>query len=318
MNTTTELPPLGTGFKVAQNLEDVFKWSGASRAGYSAVSEWLTCPERSRLHALGVQRKGRSSSYEEKLNALDLGTLIHYLRALRILHGEQSVYDSLNRWQNDLSPDDHDKAFYLMKTYDQLFPLGVPRLTPNGVIFDGGDPFEYLGVEVEVRTELKTRDGGSCIRSVRYDTVIRPLDGTGVYSFEAKTTGKSGEASMQPYIPQGICQNTIWNANPALVAKYGEMRGTIYDAYIKTQTPNADRYGPHFYSKRQQVMALEYLRLPEDGTVYRKNADGSYPKMLHACWGRWAPCQYIDLCHEGSHGEFEFKDGTPLDEGFVR
>lgn len=313
-DVTTVLPPFGDDFVVYRDLADVFMNSGSSRAGYSAVSEWLTCPERSRLHALGVRRK--SNNYADaSLSALDLGTLVHYLRALRLLHGTQAVYDSIARWQTDLNDETHDMVFYLMKTYDQLFPLGMPRWTKDGVIFDGGDPWEYLGVEVTVKTDLRTRDGKSCVRSVRYDTVIRAPGGA-VYSFEAKTSGKSGESAMQPYIPQGITQNTIWNANKPLVEKYGEMRGSIYDAYIKTKTPNADRYGPHFYSKRQQVLALEYLRLPEDGTVFRKNADGSYPKMLHACWGRWAPCQYIDMCHEGSYGEFEYRDGTPLDETF--
>ena len=101
----------------------------------------------------------------------------------------------------------------------------------------------------------------------------------------------------------------------AVLAKgSGMMHGVIFDAYIKTETPDVDRYGPEYFNDRQMVITREYLRLPEDGAIYKQNDDGSYPRMLHACWGRWRVCEYKNLCHDGTFGDYQFKDGTPYNE----
>lgn len=286
--TTVDLGPLAFPWP-HQPFGEVLRSSSGSAAGHSAISGWLGCPEQSRLRSLGITRKPSSWSTNE-LDALAFGTLCHVLSAVRPVYGEPAVYELLRQWSNEIDPEALMKATLLFRTYDTLYPLRM-------------DPFEYLGVESEVRTDIGTRQGGSCIRTVRYDAVVR-LSGD-IFSLETKTMARSGPSTLAPYTPQAMVQQALWNANPALVAKYGPMRGVIFNCLIKTETPNADRLNPRYYSKAQEQLALDYMRLPEDGVTYAQNPDGSFPKFLHACWGRWRPCQYIGLCHEGAWGDYK-------------
>jgi hypothetical protein len=100
----------------------------------------------------------------------------------------------------------------------------------------------------------------------------------------------------------------LWNSNAALVAKYGPMKGVLYDMMIKTKVPQADRHGPFYVSKLQQTRALEYLRLPDQLAfpVLTSATGPSYPRFLHSCWGRFKPCPYVNLCHDNSVGEYEW------------
>jgi hypothetical protein len=102
----------------------------------------------------------------------------------------------------------------------------------------------------------------------------------------------------------------LWNSNPALVQKYGPMKGVLYDMMIKTKVPQADRHGPFYVSKLQQTRALEYLRLPEqiEFPVLTSTTGPAYPRFLHSCWGRFKPCPYINLCHDNSVGEYEWPE----------
>lgn len=291
---TTDLGPLDFPWPEG-SFSDFLGRSGASAAGHSAVSGWLTCPESSRLRSLGIRRK--PSSYDiEELDALAFGTLCHVLGAVRPVYGEEAVYELLRQWAAEIDPASAQKADLLFKTYDLSFPLAL-------------DPFRYLGVESEVITDIRTRQGGSCLRTVRYDGVIRLTSGE-IFSFEKKTMARSGSNSLSAYTTQAMVQVALWNANEALVKKYGTMRGVIFDCLIKTATPNVDRIGPKYYSLTQQKLALDYMRLPDDGgATFTKNPDGTYPRMLHNCFGRWRPCQYVGLCHDEAWGDYEDENG---------
>lgn len=278
------------------SFSDFLRSGGGSAAGHSAVSGWLGCPEQSRLHSLGISRKPSSYATDE-LSALAFGSLAHVLGAIRIVYGEPAVYELLHQWSGELDPESRQKADLLFRTYDLMYPLVM-------------DPFEYLGVESEVYTDIGTRTGQMCLRTVRYDAVVRLKQTGEIFSLEKKTMARSGNSTLAPYTPQAMIQQAVWNANEALVAQYGRMRGIIFDCLIKTATPNIERLNPRYFSKRQELFALQYMRLPDDGGVtFGVNEDGSFPKMLHACWGRWRPCQYIGLCHEEAWGDYEDKNG---------
>lgn len=298
----TESIPVRLFFEVPPTLRDLFAWSGSSAAGQSAVTDFLTCPERSRLRANGVRRRAAGDVIfdgVDGLNALGFGTLTHGLRAIRVVHGHELMMDVLMGWRSEMDPIDFQKVRFMFQTYEQNYPRAT-------------DPLEYLGTEVEVRTDIARPGEPSIVRTVRYDTVVRT--GGEVFSFEAKTMGRSGASSLNPYTTQKYTQVALWNNNPALVAQYGKMRGVIYDCLVKTTVPNVDRVGPHYVSRLHEGLALDYLRLPENGDVmFRKMPDGTYPKMLHACWGRWSPCDYIDLCHEHAFGEYLYANGQRYD-----
>jgi len=279
------------------DLFAMFAKSSASKAGFHAVSGYLTCPEQSRLYSLGVKRIpwGAPSDAPQDLDALVFGTACHHLRAVRILHGP-AWQDQLNAWANQLTVDDHTKMKLIFRTYDGVYPLER-------------DTHQVLGVEAHVQTDIRSATGEQqLIRSVRYDTVIRDPSGD-LWSFEAKFLSRGGQNCVNPYLGQAMTQVAIWNANDNLTAGYGHMRGVLFDVGLKTLVPNIERFD-RVFGRVHHRLALEYLRTPEN-VVFYKNADGSYPRMLHACWGRWRPCDFINLCHEQSWGDYTIK-GQPM------
>lgn len=297
---TSVLPALDKTFA------EVLNESSASAAGYHAVSAWLTCPEQSRLKSLGIQRK--PDGWQESLpgiSPLAFGTLIHHLLAVRVVHGHDAALQLLWRWQPELGAP-YAAAVLMMGTYEFTFAQAT-------------EPLQFLAVEAPVTTNIRMGDADPrpCLRTVRYDAVVRaPPDTSGVYALERKTMARSGAGSIKPYYPQGMVQMALWNANVALVQQYGPMRGVIYESLVKTKAPSVDRH-PVYFSPRQQSMALRYMRSADNGYVqFAKTADGQHPMMLHACWGRWRPCDYISLCHEEIVGDYQMKDGSPLPYNF--
>lgn len=292
MRATVELPAIT--YAVPQSLAEITR-QGASAVGNSAVGAWLGCPQFSYLQSQGVERKQDEDVHVEYgLSALAFGSLFHALRAVRLVHGHAAAEDVLTGLasRRELNAEDSQKALLLLRVYDDTYPLQT-------------EPFQVLGVEVEVITNIRDWWGRPLYRTVRYDTVIR-LDGA-IFSLECKTMAKAGVSSINPYVPQGMVHSAIWNSNEALVAKYGAMQGTIWDCAIKTTTPRAERIGPRYFSTTQQQLALDYLRLP-DAIQMPRMPDGSYPKFLHTCWGRWSPCKYIGLCHDGTYGDYQRVD----------
>lgn len=300
LNVTTELvqPEIDPDVELAE----LFASSSGSAAGFHAISSWLTCPEQARLRALGVRPKAPLEVGDDyQLSALDFGTLAHHLRAIRIVHGNDVLARVLDRYKADLHPEDHLMVTMMFAAYESTYPLEQDRKL-----------FEVLGVEVEVVTDIALPGSSPILRSVRYDTLIRAKTGE-VFSFEAKTMSRSGTSSLNPYLAQAMVQQAIWNANPALVQRYGRMHGILFDCLIKTKTPSVDRIGPRYFGRVHEDMALNYMRLPENGSaVFTVQPDGTYPKMLHACYGRWRPCDYVALCHDQSRGEYEYRDGSPF------
>jgi hypothetical protein len=300
LNVTTELvqPEIDPDIE----LTELFESSSGSVAGFHAISSWLTCPEQARLRALGVRPKAPLEPGDDcQLSALDFGTLVHHLRAIRIVHGNDVLARVLGRYKTELHPEDHLMVTMMFAAYESTYPLEQDR-----------NLFEVLGVEVEVVTDIALPGSSPILRSVRYDTLIRSKAGE-VFSFEAKTMSRSGTSSLNPYLAQAMVQQAIWNANPALVQRYGRMHGVLFDCFIKTKAPSVDRVGPRYFGRVHEDMALNYMRLPENGSaVFTVQPDGTYPKMLHACYGRWRPCDYVTLCHDRSYGEYEYRDGSPF------
>lgn len=298
---TTALPPWGTGVVLPNTLAELLDSSSASPAGYSAVSSYLTCPEHSRLRRIGVRRKPSNYvSYElEDLDALYFGVLIHALRAARLVFGVEAPYICLDRWRNQMTDNDYNKALLLFRLYDQSYPFGY-------------DPFDYIGVEVQVQTDVKTREGAPCLRTVRYDSVVKLRDGSGVLSFEAKTMAKKGRSTLQGYFVQAMCQMALWNANHDLVRQHGPMKGVLFDCYVKTAVPSVERE-QEFFSNTQQQLALSYLRSPDGAVQFSADERGHYPRMLHACWGKWRPCEAIGICHDQAYGDYQLPDGSTYD-----
>lgn len=289
--------PLGRGFR------DILSKSSASAAGFHANSEWLTCPERMRLKSLGVEKRP-SEETQTELNALDFGTLIHELLALRVLHGHEATVRELDSWRGEIGDQSYMQAALILGVYETTFPLATEAL-------------DVIAVEAEVITDIRMgeNDEHPCFRTVRYDGVAyasTPGGSKELFSLERKTMSRSGYNSLSPYYPQGMTQVALWNANPALVTKYGPMKGVIYESIVKTKLPSMDRQAVYF-TMRQQKMAVEYLRYSENQMVrYAQAKDGSFPRMLHACWGRFAPCPYMSLCHDEIVGDYQLKDGSPL------
>lgn len=287
---------LQTGYKTPTNLKELFNTSG-SFAGYHAVSSWLECPERSRLRSMGLTP---IRYFKAELSDLDYGTLLHALHAERVLNGADAavrlLYNLTAKGPDDegLIPSDSDRALLMLQAYETTYPRAT-------------DPLQYLACEAEVITDIAPQGASPILRSVRYDTVVR--SGDALFSLEVKSMARGGDSSVRPYFPQAYVQVAIWNANRALVEKYGEMRGVIFECLVKTQVPKVERRTPTYITKHQQQMALVYMR--NSNVHFQVEPDGTYPKMLHSCWGRWKPCEYIPFCHEQSYGEFEARKETP-------
>lgn len=294
---TADLPRLH--FDLPVGIEGILS-GGSSVAGLSAVKSYLSCPEYARLRNLGVRRRRRPAE-EGEIVAVDLsgdplgyGSLIHALRATRIVYGMAAALSYLGGLEIDETSRSAARNMLLM--YDFNFPIEQ-------------DPFEYLGVEVEVWTDISDSPA-PCLRSVRYDAVVRSKQDGAIFSFECKTTARSGDNQLSQYMPQKFSHSALWNRNSALVAKYGPMRGTIYDLLVKTQVPKCARIGPQYVSQLQELRAIEYLRLP-DKVSFPVAPDGAAMRSLHTCWGRYRPCEYIDLCFEGMYNAFEKMSTLP-------
>lgn len=307
MIVTKSLPPLA--YPCPMTLADIFLRAGGSAAGYHAVSSWLECPERSRLRMQGVSRKPYGNDYQgpRDMNELDYGTLCHALRAVRIAYGHETVLRLLELFngREELTMKDFTRAKLLF----EVFEMNYPRVA---------EPYEWLGIECEVVSDVGAALGRpSALRTVIYDTVVRLHDLNGgkpaVFSLECKTMARSGTHVLDPYIPQFLVQTAVWNANPYLVETYGPMHGVIPECLVKTTTPSVNRRDPFYVTKSQQRLALKYMLQPETLRFPVDPETGKYPQMLHACWGRWRPCDYVNLCHEDAWGDFQLKDGETYD-----
>lgn len=293
--------------RIPETLDEALE-IGGSEAGLSAVSNWLSCPERSRLSGLGVRQKVRErpDGVLEKLAARELGTIVHLLVSVRLVYGLGMAYELIGpvkpgdarEYGLGLSYEDRLKLWHIITTYDQSFPVEL-------------EPFEYLGVEVEVFTDIGDGRGGSCIRSVRYDSVVRfkpeaLAEGAppGVFSLELKTDSRGGESAMNVYMPQLASHCALWNSNPNLVATWGPMLGAIPNVIVKNVVPRCERMTLRYIPRFMQQRITEYHRLPGE-IPFKVKADGSYPRMFHTCWGRYRPCEFIGLCWSNESGNYE-------------
>ena len=296
---TVELPPLQ--YKIPQTIEEMLE-QGSSSLGFSTVSTYLECPERSRLRALGIRKKPTESFDLDPLNELGFGTLMHTLLPTRAVYGAQTALWMLGACELEggalaaaessplgLHPDDRLKALTILRHYDATFPLEE-------------EPFEYLGVEAEVASKIVAPGGRTVIRTVKYDALVRMKADGAIFSLEHKTSARKITGAQ--YIAQMMAQQAVWNANAALVQRYGPMRGVILDVMTKTTVPSCERLGPFYFSPHQEEKMRWYLSLPER-VAWPANPDGSHPRMAHACWGKYRPCEYIDLCWEGVDGDYE-------------
>ena len=288
------------------NLHAWLRQQQGSALGYHWVSDTLTCPERARLRALGVRStaeavgdpQGELYGNRDGMNPRDFGSILHLLRALRIIYGMGRVHDTLESWRSQLRAVTWARLATIMAAYDAAYPL------PDGIT--------YIGVECGITTRLPLREGGnrgSVYRTVRYDAVgyIPSTDGSDheLFSFELKSSSRGGGDAVLPYSAQAFSQVALWNANPHLTAKYGRMHGVVFDLMIKGTAPSADRLPPMYVSRAQQELALDFLALPSNGRWRSKLApDGSAPRNLAACYGKWEPCEYIPLCLHGEHNNF--------------
>lgn len=284
--TTTSLPPFL--FNPPRSVADL-KLGGPSEAGHSVVSTYLECPERARLQSLKLVPKVAEIDMIAPLTPLLFGSLIHGLCAYRIVAGTQAALALLQTDFEDLHPDDRNKAFAMISIYDQTFPLE-------------DEPFEYLGVEVPVYTEIAP----GIVRTARYDGIVRhKLDGA-IFSLEKKTASRGGATAMTSYRSQMGTQQALWNANPALVEKYGPMRGVIGDLLVKTQVPQAERVGPFDFSPIAQKRLLQWMASP-NYIRYPVDSEGAHHRGMSLCWGKWGPCPYIDGCWDDAWGNYEIK-----------
>jgi hypothetical protein len=302
---TKTLPPIS--FPIPRSIEELLE-TEASFAGYHAVSTYLGCPERSRLRALGVRRKPHAYQIREpgdpmSLDALSFGQVIHTLLAIRVIYGQRVAERLLLRDERPEEPavkplalmeEDRAKALLMLRTYDATFPLDADLAM-----------YRYVGIETPIVADVSEAQDGTCLRTARYDAVIQqddPVRGRVVYSLEHKTAARGGQ--MREYTPQAMVQVALWNSLPTLVAEYGPMVGVIFDVLVKQVVPRVERLAPRYITKKQSALAIEYLRLPEK-IQFPMNADGSYPRLLNECYGRYSPCDYVDLCLEGAWGEYE-------------
>ncbi len=259
---------------------------GPSPAGFHAVSTYLECPEKSRLKALGIRKKGTAWVPGDEMNALGYGLLIHAAMAIRGVYGNGTTISWLE-WLPDICEEDRNKSLTMMKVYDLEYPHEMDNIV-------------VLGVEVPVTTEIAP----GVMRTVRYDNIVRLKGADEVYPMENKTSARGGRSGMASYSPQMAVQVGLWNANKALVEKYGPMRAGIFNVLIKTVVPRCERIGPDPISRFSQMRALEYLK--HASTIeFPVAEDGSYPRFAHSCWGKYSPCEYIDLCWHDAAGAYE-------------
>jgi len=281
--------------------------TGASEEGHTATSRRILCPEYARLVESGVRRKRFETPISLEPDYLAWGSIIHAIRAVRIVHGHPRALQLIS--DLDLCNEDKIKLLTMWKVYESLFPVAEEAYAPQGLPW----PFRYLGIETEVWTDLGDGYGGPLLKSVRYDSVIAPLDGSGVvYSFECKTSSRSGQGALAAYRTQFATQTTIWNRNEALVAKYGPMKGVIADMIVKTEVPKIDRLGPFYCGELWEQRITEFNRLispnpQRSQVVLRPNLDGTYPRFLTACFGKYRPCEFLDYCWEDAQGAYEVR-----------
>lgn len=292
MKVTTGLPKLG--FDVPQTRAELFE-GGGSPAGWSAISKYLNCPESARLSTLGIRKIRRASAdgLPEELSAMQFGSLMHAVLAVRVVYGNEVACSWLNDSEvcRSLHPMDQEKAQTMLRVYDTEYPLE-------------SEPWECVGVEVTVVTDL----GEGILRSVRYDALVRMKRDHALFSLERKTMARqsSGASAASSYTPQMLTQQTIWNRNEALVSKYGKIQGVWIDGLVKTQLPKCERLGPYLFTRLQEERMTEVLKLPNH--LYNTMpvaADGSWPRYFNNCWGRFGPCEYIGLCHDNAFGDYE-------------
>jgi len=303
---TQTLPPQ-LAYKIPETVEEILA-TGGSAMGYSAISTYLSCPERSRLRSLGVKPKPKPSDGsglppELEDNALTWGSINHAIRAVRIVYGQDRALQLINELKLDkktpLAESDKISLQNIWLTYEATWPLAQ-------------EPFKYLAVECEVFSDIGDGAGHPLIRSVRYDSLAYAFDAygnPGLFSFECKTTSRAGANQYGAYSAQFYTQVAFWNANPELVRQYGPMRGVIVDGIIKTKVPKMERVEKPVGLKAQEI-AIAYARLPEK-VGYPVDAEGRFPRMLHTCWGRFSPCDMIGLCHEDARGDYLIH-GEPL------
>lgn len=295
-------------YHLPESLDDLLAHAHGSAAGFHAVSSFLGCPTKSQLERQGVTKKGDDSLLDRtgKMEKRSFGTLIHALLAVRTVYGQSVAERLLIRPNGTPTPDfgpvgaqlgieDIGRSLTIVKMYDLEFPMPM-------------EPWTYLGIEVEVCTDIGDGLGGSCVRSAIYDGVVKRHDQPDVvWSLEKKTSSRSGTGAMDVYTPQFATQCVVWNANPSLVQRYGPMAGVIPDVIVKSAVPKCERHLPRYISRFMQHLQVRYLRLP-DQIRYPVDDSGEWPKMLHHCWGKFDPCQFVDLCWEGAHGSYNWPE----------
>jgi hypothetical protein len=111
---------------------------------------------------------------------------------------------------------------------------------------------------------------------------------------------------MASYGAQLATQSAVWNRNPLLVAKYGRMKGVIGEVIAKTIVPRVERTEPRYFPDLLEERVVLFLRYPEE-IRYPVHEDGSYPRFLQSCHGKWRPCQFVPLCWEGDESLYEVK-----------
>lgn len=297
-SVTTSLP--SWGYDIPVSFNDMMSSRG-SFAGNSAVSEFLTCPERARLRASGVRKRGTTPEEGDELKSAGFGVLMHHLLSIRLVHGMERALEfigplteaqgAINSYGIGLGMEDRVKAFEMLKTYDATYPIA-------------DEPFLYLAVEAEVVSDLSLEPGKQVLRSARFDKVVRDNTTGGIYSLEHKTSAQSGDFAMQKYTTQFMIQGAIWNKNPYLVERYGRMVGVIPDVLVKTKTPKVERLASRRIHREYERLVCEFMAYPES-VRFPIAADGSYPKMLNACYSSYGACPYVFGCWDGAWGDYE-------------
>lgn len=302
-SVTTELPPWE--YAIPTSWSEMMSSKG-SFAGNSAVSTYLTCPEKARLQAAGVRKRGTTPDEGDDLKSTGFGTLMHHLLSIRLVHGmEQAVrfIGPLNASEGEmwsygigLGMEDRVKAFEMLKTYDATWPVDK-------------EPFRYLAVEAEVISNLSLDPSREVLRSARFDKVVVDNATGGIYSLEHKTSAQAGEFAMLKYMTQFMIQGAIWNKNPYLVARYGRMVGVIPDVLVKTKTPKVERLASRRVHREYERLVCEYMALPEQ-VKFPVRDDKSYPKMLNACYSGYGACPYVFGCWDGAWGDYEVVESS--------
>ncbi len=290
---TRELPALS--YQIPPNVAAI-RSVGPSEEGHSVYSSRLLCPEFARLMTAGVYPKRIDQSDSLEKEYLVWGSIIHSIRAVRIVYGHARALQFIG--DLDLSAEDKLTLLTMWKIYESVYPLA-------------DEPFKYLAVEAEVWTDIGDGHGGQLLRSVRYDSVIKG-PGDGVFSFECKSSARSGQSVLDAYRLQFTTQTAFWNRNQWLVDRYGPMKGVLCDMIIKTQVPKVDRIGPLYQGNLAELRTVEYYRLLQPNRAYsaielKANPDGSHPRFLSNCWGRYRACMFVGLCWEGAVGAYEIR-----------